>query len=111
MAGDNKRESPSQMMSTLEDGSCRKQGRLIVGGRRRAGCVLYSVGLCISAGPFICCSGVITKKGGSRCTGDHQSPAWHCPDFSYFVLIPLGQMRMKLNTQILLNCKLRIHKT
>lgn len=98
--GDNKRESPSQMMSTAEDGSCRKQGRLIVGGRRKAGCVLYSAGLRSSAPAPLSAAG-----------GTIRAQPWHCPDFSYFILIPLGQMRMKLNTQILLNCKLRIHKT
>lgn len=107
-----KGESPSQMMSTAEDGFLQKAGRrLIVGGRRRQGAFYIQRGSA-AARPFICCSGVITartEEAGAR--GTIRAQPWHCPDFSYFILIPLGQMRMKLNTQILLNCKLRIHKT
>ena len=110
--GDNKRESPTQILNNAEDGSCGKQKRLIVGGEaERRLRFVFSRAPQQHSRPLYLLQQRNYSTGRKQVRwGTIRAQPQHCSAFSYFILIFLGQMRMKLNTQILLNCKLRIHK-
>lgn len=86
--GDNKREKPSQMMSAAEDGSCRKQERLIMGGEAEGGFGFVFSRLHSSLVPLSEAAVQLQCLEEAGCTGDHLNPRFqHCSGFIYFILL------------------------
>lgn len=98
--GDNKRESPTQMLHNAEDGSCGKRKRLIAGGEaeRRLRFVFSRAPRQHSQPLYLLQQRNYSAGRKQVHWGTIRAQPQHCSAFSYFILIPLGQMRMKLNT-------------